>query len=276
METKFELITPEIAKKMLKQNLINNRIIDWPTIREYARQMMNGIWYEHTGESIKITENGTLVDGQHRLLALIEANVSLRFKVDYGVPEIAFKYIDSGKRRSAGDKFHCAGILNSRNMASGIIRYLVLKANRTIGNKGINVKTSKRNGYSFTELLDVYNQQPKIWDAALNMASNWYSKSGRLLKATEFLAFYMFLRDISEDDAFVFMEKFGEGINLSNNDPIKLLREKLTNAKLNPTMVLTGYVKTALIVKTWNYFRTNESIKVLRFSPDIDNFPIAK
>lgn len=276
METKFELITPERAKKMLEKNTMN-RMPSKRMVSEYARQMRNGLWYEDTGESIKIAYDGTLLDGQQRLLALIEADISLNFKIDYDLDKIAFKFIDTGKKRTAGDTFHCLNILNARSIAAGIRRYLALKLNKTIG-----VPSSHAGGggvhadYSNSEMLSIYEKNPLIWEGAHNMSTNWYNKSGRLLKISEFIAFYMFFRDIDENDAFNFMTKFGEGIGLSNNDSIKLLRERLTDSKSNPTMNITGYVKTGLIIKAWNYFRDNTQIKVLRFSPNLDHFPVAK
>jgi len=277
MKTTFELITPERAHKMLKKNNIN-RLPSKMLILEYARQMRNGLWYEYTGESIKFAEDGTLLDGQQRLSALIEANISLYFKIDYGLDKIAFKYLDSGKKRTAGDKFYCAKIPNARNMAAGIKRYLILKSGRVIGftkGGGLNRTTgSPANNFSDSEMLSIYEKDPDLWNNAYTMNQDWYKKSGRLLKCSEFLAFYMYFRDISIDDSFAFMSKLGAGINLTNNDPVKLLREKLTNVKINPTMNLTGYTKTALIYKTWNYFRRNELIKILRFAPDLDNFPV--
>lgn len=57
---------------------------------------------------------------------------------------------------------------------------------------------------------------------------------------------------------------------------MKTLFEIITPAKINPIMNMTGYVKTALIFKAWNYFRNGESVKLLRFSPNTEIFPIAK
>lgn len=265
----MKLITPSLAKDLLKKNGIN-RALDKHLIAEYAREMRNGLWYEYTYESIKLAEDGTLMDGQHRLTALIDANVSLTFKIDYGLDKIAFKYLDSGKRRTAGDKFHCAGILNSRNMAAGIRRYLILKEGHIIGN----FKGGGSKKISDAELLSIYESSPKLYTAAHQMGEQWYNKSGRLLRVTEFMAFHLYFREINEDDAYTFMSKFGEGINLTEGDPIKLLRERLTTAKMNPTMNLSGYAKTGLIIKAWNHFRKNDSIKMLRFSPALDTFPI--
>lgn len=277
MKTTFELITPERAKELLKNNS-TNRPLTKPLYSEYARQMRNGLWFEFTCESIKIADDNTLIDGQHRLTALIEANVSLSFKIDYGVPKEAFLYIDTPKKRTARDIFAIMDVPNYTNVSAGIRRYLTLKQGKAIGFVGGGVTGTNRgkSSVSNAELLKIYESNPKMWNGACIMATSWYTKSGRILNISDFIGFYTYFRDISEDDAFIFMSKFGEGTNLSHNDPVKLLREKLTAAKINPIMNMSGVVKTAVIFKAWNYFRKGESIKVLRFSPSLDNFPIPK
>jgi hypothetical protein len=279
METRYELITPERAKLLLLKNNMN-RIPSESVITDYARQMRNGLWYEYTGESIKIAEDGTLLDGQQRLLALIKADVSLSFKVDYGLDKIAFKYIDIGKKRTSGDIFTIRRVPNARNMSASIRRYVMLKAGKSIGGDTSNIGGGGFGGgssstFSASELLSIYDKSPQIWNNAHMMAETWYKKSGRLLKCTDFLAYYMYFRDIDNNDAFEFMSKLGDGISLSANDPVKLLRERLAYSKMNPTMGLNGYTKTGLVIKAWNYFRSKQQIKLLRFSPNLDRFPIA-
>lgn len=65
-------ITPELARQLLSNNKINRKIK--PTIVErYAEQMEAGEW-KFTGDTIKVDGEGMLLDGQHRLLAIIKCN----------------------------------------------------------------------------------------------------------------------------------------------------------------------------------------------------------
>ena len=84
MKTEVKLITPQIAEEMLKKNPMNRRVKDF-VISEYSRVMKAGLWKENTGEAIKFASDGTLLDGQHRLTALIKANVSLYFLIITGM-----------------------------------------------------------------------------------------------------------------------------------------------------------------------------------------------
>lgn len=111
METKVVLITPEMAKSMLAKNMKDNRPVLKNTVHGYARQMRNGKW-KLTHQGIAFDENGELVDGQHRLNAIIEANVSVLMNVTYNVhrtPGEVFT-IDMGRKRTYANVATMSGI----------------------------------------------------------------------------------------------------------------------------------------------------------------------
>lgn len=108
MNTRRELITPAIASKMLETNT-HNRAIQQRLVNQYARDMKDGNWREHH-QGIGFDVNGTLVDGQHRLWAIIEANVSIYLQVTRGIAPEAMAGIDIGKGRTNSDLFTLDGI----------------------------------------------------------------------------------------------------------------------------------------------------------------------
>lgn len=82
MQTMQILVTPEIAGDWLKKNTFN-RSVSMGVVKKYATDMATGKWrLNHQG--IAFDNKGTLVDGQHRLLAIIESNVSVPMLVTYG------------------------------------------------------------------------------------------------------------------------------------------------------------------------------------------------
>jgi len=81
MEFKQLTITPSIAKGYLENNQNNRRVKD-TKVKLYAREMMAGRWKEGTAEFIKISKAGNVLDGQHRLLAIIMANKPKLLKFD--------------------------------------------------------------------------------------------------------------------------------------------------------------------------------------------------
>ena len=96
MYTSIIDITPKVAEEMLEKNTNNYRNISMSKVHMYARKMMMGFWQEN-GEAIQFDKNGKLLNGQHRLRAIIESNTTQRMLVVYDVDADVF---DSGKVRS--------------------------------------------------------------------------------------------------------------------------------------------------------------------------------
>jgi hypothetical protein len=262
MKTEFKLITPAIAEDLLKKNSMN-RFIKRALIENYSRQMAVGIWKEDTGEAIKIAYDGTILDGQHRLISLIKSNVSLNFLVITGMDKEVFRVLDTGSKRSSGDIFHIAGIENSRNLAAGIRKYIILGQERTnISNSAANLPISS------SELLSLYTARNRFWDAAVTMSLQWYVKSQRLLLVSEILGYYAFFYDINKDSAFQFFDSLCGGVMLTATDPIKLLKDKLSFSRMNPKFTMLQSHKYALMIKSWNLFRDKKQIKKLVFGVD--------
>src|SRR4051812_36080512 len=104
MKTKPESITPAIAAAILKNN-IANRPVRQMAIDEYAQEMSAGRW-ALTHQGIAIDEKNTLLDGQHRLLAVMQSGVTVVMQVTRGVPVTAsgngvftMDVIDNGRTR---------------------------------------------------------------------------------------------------------------------------------------------------------------------------------
>jgi hypothetical protein len=102
------LITPDLARKLLKRNQTNRKLRDYHVKRLY-RMIVGDRWY-FNGDSIKIDHEGNLQDGQHRLTAIIEANIPVRCLLVTGIERRAFATIDTMRMpRSFGDVIHLKG-----------------------------------------------------------------------------------------------------------------------------------------------------------------------
>ena len=99
---KMELMTPEKAMRLLKRNN-NNRKICRKNVIKYKNAILKGN-YIATGDCITVDIYGNLLNGQHRLTAIAEANVPVKVDIKYGCnPDV--KYIqNTGKATSLTDK----------------------------------------------------------------------------------------------------------------------------------------------------------------------------
>lgn len=115
-------ITPEIATNYLNKNP-KNRNMNMRTVSSYARQMKNGSW-QMNGESIKLDENNQLIDGQHRMSAVVKAGIPVDMMVTFGIPTDAIKTIDTGKPRSNADHLRIHGFNGDLNVIAAAIRII--------------------------------------------------------------------------------------------------------------------------------------------------------
>lgn len=120
----FELttITPTIARQWLDQNT-HNRRLKASYVDRLARDIEQGHW-RINGEAIKFGDDGTLLDGQHRLAACIKADKPFTSIVVYGLPIETQDVMDSGKSRSVADVLTLNGTKNASNVATAF-RFLI-------------------------------------------------------------------------------------------------------------------------------------------------------
>lgn len=117
-------ITPDMAAELLQRN-VRNRSVSRETVEAYARDMRNGSWVLN-GESIKFNRLGELIDGQHRLHAIISAGVQATLFVIYDLPDGALENgmtvmdtVDRGRTRSVADQLRIQhGFKDSHVIAS--------------------------------------------------------------------------------------------------------------------------------------------------------------
>lgn len=126
--SKVMLVTPEMATKWLA-NTIGNRHINKERVKTYVNDIKNG--WALNGQPIIISDKNHLMDGHHRLTAIVEAKTPARFVVTYGVKEETMATIDIGMRRSNSNVFAIAGIKNYAPISSIVNRFFTM--NQTDG-----------------------------------------------------------------------------------------------------------------------------------------------
>lgn len=97
----LEVITPAKAKKYLAKNTANRRVrTTW--IKRLASIIDNDQWIV-THHGIAFDSKGVLRDGQHRLMAIMEANRAVKMWVAYDVPDDVVLGIDQPGVRDVVD-----------------------------------------------------------------------------------------------------------------------------------------------------------------------------
>lgn len=95
-------VAPAQAAAWLDQNE-NNRPINWNYVAQLARDMKAGR-FACTHQGIAFDTSGRLIDGQHRLWAIVDADVPVRVRVFRNEPPENIVHIDGNCPRRAADR----------------------------------------------------------------------------------------------------------------------------------------------------------------------------
>ncbi len=116
MNIKEMEVTPDMALKWMTDHNVHNRKLRQSVVERYARDMKERQW-PLTHEPIAFDEAGTIIDGQHRLWAVVESGTPTRFMVATNADIATQAVIDSGLSRTMVDRFKLAhgrdGITNA-------------------------------------------------------------------------------------------------------------------------------------------------------------------
>lgn len=96
---RFEIIevTPEMAGKWFGKNEGNRKLREGRAA-SLARAMVDGKWVL-THQAVALSKKGRLLDGQHRLRAVMLANKPALMVIAFDVPDEAFRAMDAGLPR---------------------------------------------------------------------------------------------------------------------------------------------------------------------------------
>lgn len=111
-----ERVTPAKAAELLGGAAVN-RNINRQFVQKYKDAMISGRWVSGL-EPIHIDEKGALINGRHRLTAILESGIEQDMLVISGLPTSAMSFIDTGRSRSLGDTMQINGVKNANALAS--------------------------------------------------------------------------------------------------------------------------------------------------------------
>lgn len=214
------VITPELARKLLEKNFSNNRTIRSNLISKYATAMKNDEWC--ISEPIKIDEDGQLIDGQHRLTAVVKADCPIRFLVCQNYPSESAQFLDIGARRTAADV--------------GAIRGLEVKSHQVATTRALFFQNQKFFTQRITipekTILDTYLEYQDYVDFGVSMKKNTAVYSAPIA-ATFARAAYHYENIVPNNEN---LDKLVEGMNTMITGH--------SNTPGNPLIVLRDYCMT--------------------------------
>lgn len=118
----WEEVTPAQAAEYLK-NMRTNRHPSKHHVGMLAREIKAGRW-RNSPQGIAFGKDGQLCDGQHRVMAVVQAGVSVWMMVHRGVGEEVFPVLDTGKTRTFSDVLGAMYGLKHTAKLSSLVRVL--------------------------------------------------------------------------------------------------------------------------------------------------------
>jgi hypothetical protein len=247
-------VTPTDASEWLKCNRLN-RPVRKSHVQRLAESIREGQW-QVNGQAIVIADDEQVLDGQHRLFAIIEAGMPIDTLVVYGISALAFRTMDTGIVRTGAD----ALCMHFPEISSAIVKAAATAVQwcwrLELGNirGGGNVTR-----LSNTDVIDYCTNHPSLFSCAETLTG--YPHEARPLSLGVGTALYELFARKHEDQAGVFMERLYTGEGLSRTDVEYLLRTTfIRDAERKQKYPMTTKVK--MVIKGWNWKRRgNETAK---------------
>ena len=247
MQVHVVTVTPEQAGTWLKANT-QNRNLNTKLVTHYARQMIDGRW-ELNGEAIKIADDGTLLDGQHRLAAVAASGEAVPMLIVQGLPTASQDTMDSGRKRSTADVLAIHGENNSAVLASVARRVWMWQS----GNyRFANVSTP-----STAEIMQLLERSPGLRRSA-DLGSRT-AQSFRAANATVTGTAHHILTELHEGDAAEFFAQVASGAGLQSGHPVLTLRDRLVLGKVTMKHV-PFHQGVAFYFRAWNAVREGREL----------------
>lgn len=261
MRCQVVTVDPEKARAWLQKNAKNRKIRYWHVDR-LAKVMLDGKW-SLNGQTISFSSDGTLLDGQHRLLAVVQSGVTIQTVVSFGVDDPnAFKTYDATMLKRGVEQIAGMMGIENKNLATAISRRL-LHWDKTENKKLFTLMNESYTRLEADEILDyIVINNNEIQSMIKDMSK---SLPARRCKArSAFIAALIICNRKDEVASLVFNEGIITGANLPVNSPIHLLRDRLIDPPSKRGMGWENEVM-ALTIKAWNKHLIGKPLKHLRW-----------
>ena len=245
-------LTPAKAAKLMSVN--RNRNLRRKYVAKLARDMEAGLWRDHSVIKVAILPDGSevFIDGQHRAAAVMLTQIPIRVILIRGVDVADQEVTDTGVARTLGDILKLRGE-HQTNALAGAIGWLWRDKQGTPMSDGLP---------STSEALELLNYNPSLRDIPADMY-----RASRLLHVSMGMCMYFNFRmnEFDPEAADDFWRKLRFGHDLSETDPVGLLRDRLLRNAADRVAKMDRYLIAALFIKAWNAYIRGVPVQNLRW-----------
>jgi hypothetical protein len=238
------ILNPGLAGELLRRNPDNRGIRPVKSL-QFAADIKAGRW-AFNGETIIISRDGLLNDGQHRCHAVIEANTPIKVIISFGVDRSSRLTVDQGAARGAADYLSMDGVSNASASAT-IARLLI--AYEQSGGRDVELRTATN-----AQVLARVKADEGVAKAA-HYGTTVGKRAAQYVAGTLIGFCYYVFSEIDENEADAFLQQVCTGEGLRRNDPAHTAREKLLTAGKSRSRNI------AILFRAWTFYRRNMQVK---------------
>ncbi|WP_424636244.1 hypothetical protein [Embleya sp. AB8] len=254
-------VTPEMARSILARDF-DNRPIDTSVVIMIAEEITRGDWQvTHQGLAFDgDLATGRLMDGQHRLRAIVKSGVTVPILVFENAPPESFSVLDTGKRRSAGDVLFLKGHKDATLLAAAV-RHAHLFANIPDSSW---VGASSR--LTNNQVLDILATDEKAFKEAVAIGRLLHQSIG-IIPTAGATGYYLTVREARTVDPKPWVHGLLTGADLSIGDPRLALIKVLAVLRRGSSVRrrTDNRAQLGLYIKAWNAWALGREARALRF-----------
>jgi hypothetical protein len=166
VEIEIRTVNAKLAGCMLQQNFRNNRKLSRPKVKLYANEMLAGEWSADSNMICFDTE-GCLINGQHRLHAVLLSDTVQTFVIARNMPTESARVFDQGRARNQVDRINISGFKMNQKHNTIVRNAMTKMESKRIGAKFYREK------HTDVEIQQVYEDHKDFVDYMVDNSKRW-------------------------------------------------------------------------------------------------------
>lgn len=259
-------LTPDMAQALLARNPENRTLrMSGATrsVKAYAEAMSRGEW-KLNGETIIISKEGLLNDGQHRCNAVVMSGNAIPVLMTFGVERESRETVDQGAARTPGDILSQAGEKNVNQLAHALQFVWSYDDHRVFG--------YRPTPQQLRETLEAHPELRQAVNDVRALAMQFKLSIGYLAGA------YYVCSRVDPIAAERLLQQSESGLNVSESGaPVAKLRKRFMD-HLAKRDAIVALEQAALFIKAFNHTLAGRNVRVIvwrRNGDAAESFPTA-
>lgn len=248
------MVGPDLAAAWLGDNH-GNRNQRPRAIAAYARDIQNGDWLT-TGESVKFDWDGRLIDGQHRLEAVVLTGRPIMVVVVRGLDPRVQRVLDTNAKRTAADALRFAGVTVQPKDVASVARVAVAYESGKLRTALDQAKVD----VTHAETLAWHDDNPDVVNAVA-LAARVARPIGATISGIGYAV--LKLERIDGVAAVEFFTSMAEKRTNGNGDPRKAVLDAFDKIRSHGR-IPTAAESLAILFRAWNAWRGGNDLKIIR------------